>query len=83
MLVYCDTQHYLGAILVDNELIQVLSQRLGCDVSASHAGCASQRATCGLIGLIEAGKALAAEVGAAVCRLNRTSGVECTAADGA
>ncbi len=83
MLVYGDTQDHFGAILVDNELIQVLSQRLGRYMTATHVGCAAQWATSWLLSLIETREALAAEVGAVVCALGGTSGMECAAADGA
>jgi hypothetical protein len=66
MLMYGNAQDDLGAVLVDDELVQVLSQRLGRDVNLAHIACAAQRTSRGLVSLIEAGEALPAEVVAIV-----------------
>lgn len=83
VFMYGDTQHHLGTLLIDNELVQVLPEGLGRDVTASDVGGATQRAPCWLISLVEAREALAAKVRAVVSRVQGASGVECAAADGA
>ena len=41
VLVDGDTQDYLGAILIDDELIQMLAQDLGGDVAGAYIACAA------------------------------------------
>jgi hypothetical protein len=55
-------QDYLCAVLINHELVQVLPERLGRDEAGADIACAAQRATGGLVGLIEGREALAAEV---------------------
>ena len=57
-------QDYLCAVLVHDELVQVLSQHLGRDEASAYITGVAQRAPGRLIRLIEGGEALAAEVGA-------------------
>jgi len=64
MLVDGYAQDYLGAVLVDDKLVQMLSQHLGRDVTHSHVARGAQRASRGLVRLVEGLEALATEVGA-------------------
>jgi len=56
-------QYYLCAVLIHDELVQMLSQDLGRDETSAHIAGVAQWASRGLIGLIEGREALAAEVG--------------------
>jgi hypothetical protein len=57
------TQDYLCAILVHDELVEMLPQRLGRDVSSAHIASVAQWASRRLVRLIEGGETLATEVG--------------------
>jgi hypothetical protein len=59
-------QHYLGAVLVNDELVQLLSQGLGRDVPGAYIARAAQGPSERLFRLVEGGEALPAEVGAIV-----------------
>jgi hypothetical protein len=63
---YRNAQHHLGAVLVDYELIQVLSQGFGRDMTLPHVARATQRTSRWLVSLVEGREALSAEVGAIV-----------------
>lgn len=82
MLVDSHAQHHLGTVLVDDELVQVLSQRLWGDMTVTDIARAAQRASCGLVRLVEGRKALAAEVGAVIRRLCRAPSGEGAPANG-
>jgi hypothetical protein len=82
VFVHGDTQDYLSAVLFDDELVQLLSQRLGRDVTGSYIAGVAQRASEGLIGLIEGGEALPAEVGSIVRGRFATGWQGSTARDG-
>lgn len=56
-------QDYLCAILVDNELVEMLAQDLGRDDPGTYTACAAQRAPGWLVWLVERREALAAKVG--------------------
>jgi hypothetical protein len=66
--VHSDTQHHLGAVLIDYELIQVLSQCFRRDMIVPHVAGAAKRTSCRLVSFIERREALAAEVGAVIRR---------------
>lgn len=56
-------QDYLCAVLVDNELVEMLAEDLGRDEPGPDTACAAQRAPGWLVRLIEGREALAAKVG--------------------
>ena len=62
-----DAQYYLGAVLVNDEAVQLRPQRLGRDVAGAYITGTAQGPSERLVRLIEGGEALPAEVGAVVC----------------
>lgn len=81
VLVDRHAQHDLCAVLVDYELIQMLFQRSGRDVTLPHIARAAQWAPRRLVWLVEGREALPAEVGAVVRRAQAAPGSEAAAAD--
>lgn len=63
VLVDSYAQDYLCAILIDDELVEVLPQHFGRDVASAHIAGVAQWTARGLVRLIERREALAAEVG--------------------
>lgn len=62
VLVDSYTQDYLGAILVDYELVQVLPEHLGRDVTGAYITCVTKRPSCWLAWFVKGRVALAAKV---------------------
>lgn len=73
-------KHALRMFLADDVVVQVVLECAGSDAADAGAGGAGERPSGGLVRLIEAGEALAGEVGAFVLGLAGAAGVEGTAA---
>jgi hypothetical protein len=57
-----DAEDDLCTVLVDDEAVEVVAQTLGGDVGVWDVGGGAEGPTCGLVGVVEGGEAVAGEV---------------------